>query len=407
MSGHRTIARPLARRIALAAQGFGRPRPAEVGTRQLNAVMERLQVVQIDSVNVLTRSHYLPFFARLGPYDTALLDRLRDGAGQRGRSKAGRTIVEYWAHEAALIPFQTWPELGFRMTRPHAVQWRESLEQEHPGLLDAVTGVLSEQAPSTAREVEAHLPHGSDKPNDHWGWNWSAVKTALECLFRSGLVTSAGRTSQFERRYAVPSAVLPPEVMARAPGSADAPSELESATGLLRRAAQAHGIGTKRCLADYYRLGGPVVDQALADLVAAGELDEVRVPGWKDTAYLDPEARRPRSVSAAALLSPFDSLVWQRERIEALWDFRYRLEIYTPAAKRVHGYYVLPFLLDEALVGRVDLKADRGAGVLRVQSLHWEEGVDVAAAAPRLMGELEAMAGWLGLGRVDLPTGSR
>ena len=399
--GPATLSRAQARRIALAAQGFGRPRPETVGTRQLNAVMERLQVVQIDSVNVLTRSHYLPFFSRLGPYDTTLLDRLRDGAGVRGRSRAGRTVVEYWAHEAALIPFRTWPDLGFRMTRANALEWRAALEKDHPGLLAAVTGVVTSRGPSTAREVEAHLPHGAEKPSEHWGWNWSAVKTSLECLFRLGELTSAGRTSQFERRYAVPAAVLPPEVLGRAPGTPDAPDELESVTRLLRLAVSAHGIGTRRCLADYFRIGGPLVEQALAELVAAGEVEEVTVPGWKDTAYLDPSARRPRAVTGAALLSPFDSLVWQRERIEALWDFRYRLEIYVPAAKRVHGYYVLPFLLDEELVGRVDLKADRAAGVLDVRSLHWEPGIDRARALAALTAELEAMAGWLGLGAVN------
>ncbi|WP_066642824.1 winged helix-turn-helix domain-containing protein [Serinicoccus hydrothermalis] len=398
-----TLSPAQARRIALAAQGFGRPRPAEPGTRQLGAVLDRLAVVQIDSVNVLTRSHYLPFFSRLGPYDPGLLDRLRDGSGVRGRAKAGRRMVEYWAHEASLLPLETWPHLGFRMRRPRTLAWRADLERQHPGLLDAVQEVVAAHGPVTARGVEVHLPHGAARRNDHWGWNWSAVKTALECLFDSGAVTSAGRTSQFERWYAEPDRVLPPEVLRRAPGEPDAPGELDSVTELLRLSLRAHGLGSQRCLADYFRVRGPLVATALEQLERAGEAERVQVRGWDRPVWLDPQARRPRRVEGAALLSPFDSLVWQRERVEQLWGFRYRLEIYVPAPRRVHGYYVLPFLLDEQLVGRVDLKADREAGVLLARAVHWEPGTDVARAAPRLLAELEEMARWLGLGRVDLP----
>lgn len=399
--GVRTIPLEQARRIALAAQGFGRPRPASPGTRALGRVVDRLQVVQIDSVNVLARSHYLPFFSRLGPYDTALLDRMRDGRGPRARG--GRGLVEYWAHEASLIPPSTWPYLGFRMLRARTGDGDRSLRQAHPGLPEAVAEVVRGHGPLTAREVEAHLPHGADKGREHWGWNWSAVKGCLEHLFRTGQLTSAGRTAQFERRYAVPEQVLPPEVLARAPGSPEAPDLLESVTHLLRLAVRAHGISSQRDLADYFRVRGPVVDQALQRLVATGEVEQVSVPGWRRTAYLDPAARRPRAVPGSALLSPFDSLVWQRDRVEDLWGFRYRIEIYVPAPLREHGYYVLPFLHDERLVGRVDLKADRSRGVLRVQSLHWEAGADATRAGPALVAELESMAGWLGLGRVDLP----
>lgn len=398
----RSISTEQARRIALAAQGFGRARPASVGTRQLRTVMDRLRVVQIDSVNVLSRTHYLPFFSRLGPYDTAALDRLRDGAGPRARG--GRGVVEYWAHEASLILPETWPYLGFRMQDARVRAWSRSVLEQHPQLLATVTDLVRSRGPLTAREVEALLPHGADKGREHWGWNWSAVKQCLEYLFWAGTITSAGRTQQFERRYAAPEQVLPPEVVARAPGSPDAPDELGSVTELLRQAARAHGIGTQRDLADYFRLRGPLVREGLARLVAAGELEEVSVPGWRSRGvYLDPGARRPRAVPGAALLSPFDSLVWQRDRIEELWGFRYRIEIYVPAEQRVHGYYVLPFLLDEQLVGRVDLKADRGAGVLRVQALHWEPGVDTVHAGARLVQELETMASWLGLTRLDLP----
>ncbi|WP_299517842.1 crosslink repair DNA glycosylase YcaQ family protein [uncultured Serinicoccus sp.] len=398
-----TLTPAQARRVALAAQGFGRARPEGPGTRQLTGVLDRLGVVQIDSVNVLARSQYLPFFSRLGAYDTASLDRMRDGAGVRGRARAGRRMVEVWAHEASLVPLATWPLLGFRMRRPRVLARREQLREEHPGLLEAVGEVVAEHGPLTAREVEVHLPHGATRRNDHWGWNWSAVKTSLESLFATGELTSAARTSQFERRYACTTQVLPPDVLRRAPGEPDAPDELESVVELLAVALRAHGLGSMRCLADYFRVRGPVVTAALARLEAQGRAERVRVHGWDRPVWLDPRARRPRRVEGCALLSPFDSLVWQRERVEQLWDFRYRLEIYVPAPQRVHGYYVLPFLLDEHLVGRVDLKADREAGVLRARAVHWEQGTDVAHAAPRLVAELETMAGWLGLGRVDLP----
>jgi hypothetical protein len=348
-----------ARRIALAAQGFGRARPSSVGTRQLSTVIDRLKVLQVDSVNVLTRAHYLPLFSRLGPYETTLLDRLRDGSGPRAR--AGRTLVEYWAHEASLVPAATWPYLGFRMEQARSRAWSRDVVDDHPGLLEAVVEVVASHGPLTAREVEAHLPHGAQRGREDWGWNWSAVKQCLEYLFWAGLVTSAGRTAQFERRYAAPERVLPPEVLARAPGRPDAPGPLECVTELLRQAVRAHGIGTRRDLADYFRLRGPLVQEALDGMLASGEVEEVTVRGWRgsNAAYLDPAARRPRAVRGSALLSPFDSLVWQRDRVEDLWDFRYRIEIYVPAPQRVHGYYVLPFLLDEQLVGRVDLKADR------------------------------------------------
>lgn len=329
---------------------------------------------------------------------------MRDGTGRRGRARSGRRLVEYWAHEAALVPLESWPLFGFRMARPRTLAWRESLREEHPGVLEAVAAVVAEHGPLTARDVEVLLPHGAERSSDHWGWNWSAVKTALECLFEIGEVTSAARTAQFERLYAAPERVLPPHVLARGPGRADAPEQREAIVELLRIAVRAHGIGSQRCLADYFRLKGPVVGEALTVLEGRGEVERVTVRGWDRPVFLDPRARRPRRIEGAALLSPFDSLIWQRERVEALWGFHYRLEIYVPPEQRVHGYYVLPFLLDELLVGRVDLKADRDQGVLRAKAITWEPGTDVAAAAPRLLTELELMASWLGLGRVDLPS---
>lgn len=390
-----------ARRLALSAQGFSDPRPAPgaATARHLSRVVDRVQVVQIDSVNVLTRSHYLPFFSRLGPYDTALLDRARDGAGPRGRG--GRRLVEYWAHEASLVPPSTWPLLAYRMAQAREKAWSRDIAQTRPELLAAVLEVVGEHGPLTSREVETHLPHGADRSGVDWGWNWSAVKQCLELLFWSGEVTSAGRTSAFERRYALPEAVLPDDVVARRDALLDADPQ-EAVTELLAISLRAHGLGTERCLADYFRLRGPRVAEGLARLEARGEAERVRVPGWTDRpVWRVPGARIPRAVPGTALLSPFDSLIWQRDRTEGLWGMHYRLEIYVPAAKRVHGYYVLPFLLDEELVGRVDLKADRATGALLARAVHWEPGTDLARAVPALEAELEAMATWLGLDRVD------
>jgi len=384
-----------ARRIALAAQGFLDPRPApgEATTRHLQRVIDRVQVVQIDSVNVVTRSHYLPFFSRLGPYDTALLDRARD--------RAPRRLVEYWAHEASLVPPTTWPLLDFRMQRALTDAWggMQRVAQEHPGLVSAVRAEVVAGGPMTSRQVEAALEHDLPREREHWGWNWSLVKHALEHLFWSGQISSAGRTSQFERRYAALERVLPRAVVERAADPALRPPHDEAFRELVMIAARAHGVGTEQCLRDYFRLKPEQARPAIASLVAEGRLLPVTIEGWKRAAYLHPEARRPRRVHAQALLSPFDSLVWQRERTAALFGFDFRLEIYVPAPQRVHGYYVLPFLYGDALVARCDLKADRTAGVLRVHAVHWEPGAPVEAR-PALDAELALLAGWLGLGAV-------
>jgi uncharacterized protein len=397
-----TVSLAQARRIALAAQGFADPLPGggRVTRRHLLRVVDRVQVVQIDSVNVVARSHYLPFLSRLGPYDRSLLDGLRDGrAGGRPRP---RGLVEHWAHEASLIPPRTWPWLGFRMRGPRVDASTAGIRARHPGLLEAVEEVVHAHGPLTAREVEVHLPHGAGSRREHWGWNWSAVKVCLEHLFRVGAVTSAGRTAQFERRYAPLTQVLPPEVVAMAPGAPDAPDDLTCAVELMRRAVRAHGIGTELCLRDYFRLGAAAGRQALQVLERAGEVEAVRIQGWDQPAYLDVAARRPRSVPGRALLSPFDSLVWQRQRTERLFGFHYRLEIYVPAARRVHGYYVLPFLLDEQLVGRVDLKADRATGMLVVRAVHLEASAP-SHSVDELRAELASTARWLGLEHVAMP----
>ncbi|KRF27147.1 cytoplasmic protein [Phycicoccus sp. Soil802] len=389
------LTRAQARRIALAAQGFAEPRPApgSATMRHVQRVIDRVQIVQIDSVNVLTRSQYLPFFSRLGPYDTALLDRARD--------RAPRRLVEYWAHEASLIPPTTWPLLDFRMQRALQDSWggMQRVAREHPELVAAVLAEVGARGPITSRGLEAALEHDLPRQRDEWGWNWSLVKSALEHLFWAGQITSAGRTSQFERRYAALERVLPGHLAAEVADPAARPPHDVAFRELVLIAARAHGVGTEQCLRDYFRLKPEQARPALESLVAEGALVPATIEGWKRPAYLHPEARRPRKVHAQALLSPFDSLVWQRDRTAAIFGMDYRLEIYVPAHLRVHGYYVLPFLFGDALVARCDLKADRAAGVLRVQAVHWEPGAPEAARAA-LDDELALMAGWLGLAGV-------
>lgn len=387
-----------ARRIALAAQGFTDPRPERATMRHVQRVIDRLQVVQIDSVNVVSRSHYLPFYSRLGSYDTALVDRARDGNGPRSRSP--RRLVETWAHVASLIPPETWPYLGFRMATADDTSWSRRVVREHPGVLETVHQVVREHGPLTAREVDALVETGEVRTRDNWGWNWSLVKECLEHLFWAGRIVSAGRNSAFERRYAEPSWVLPAEVLSRAPGRPGAPDESESGLELMRRSVRAHGIGTAADLRDYFRLRQSMAGPALAELVRLGEVEQVQVRGWDRPAYLDATARRPRAVRARALLSPFDSLVWERARTERVFGFHYRIEIYVPEPQRVFGYYVLPFLLGEELVGRVDVKADRARGRLVVRAVQLEPGAPTSARAA-LGEELAQLAGWLGLDGVD------
>jgi len=376
--------------VALAAQGFTDRRPVAPNARALARVVDRLGLFQIDSINIVARAHYVPLFSRIGPYPPALLDR--------AYGLAPRRLFEYWAHEASLVRVDLQPALRFRMASADGA-WgnMKRIAKEQPEVIKWVLGEVRDRGPLTAREIELDVPEQGRK---HWGWNWSIVKIALEWLFYTGEVTSARRNSAFERVYDLPERVLPADVLATPTPEPDAAHRT-----LVRVAAQAHGVATEQCLRDYFRLKPAPTKAAIADLVDAGELLPVEIAGWRRPAYLHRDARVPRRIRARSLVSPFDPLVFERSRTEVLFDFRYRIEIYVPAAKRIHGYYVLPFLLGDRLAARVDLKADRQRGRLVVKAAHLEAEAPPETAT-ELAAELVDLADWLDVGAIEvLPAG--
>jgi uncharacterized protein YcaQ len=379
-----TLTPGAARRIALAAQGFGKPPAAATGWRPIGQALGRIGLLQIDSVNVLARAHYLPLFSRLGPYPRETLE-----AAAWGRP---RRLFEYWAHEASLLPLELHPLLRWRMARAEGGEGTWSRMKAYAGERRAVADAL-------LRRIETDGPlAASDLGGAGEGgwWGWSEAKTALEWLFYAGRITARTRRGSFERVYDLTERVIPARIL-----QLPTPDEPEAQRQLMAVAARAMGIATATDLRDYFRLRPADAAARLAELREDGELVPVQVRGWPQGAYLHREARRPRRMDACALLAPFDPLVWERGRTERLFGMRYRIGIYTPADKREHGYYVLPFLLGDALVARVDLKADRAGRALVVQSAHAEPGAPPHLAEP-LAHELARMAGWLGLGQVRI-----
>ena len=370
-----SISRVQAKRIALAAQGFCDPQPrGAVDRRHLRRVMGRLKLLQLDSVPVVIRTQYMPAFSRLGSYEPELLDRVayRDDEW-----------FEAWAHEASLLPVGDEPLLRWHKARSAAGgTWRGLVElaEREPGYVAEVLAQVAER-PLAASELADQRP----REGEWWGTR-SLGALALDWLFRIGSV-GVRRRAGFAKEYDLLERVVPAHVLAQ-----PTPSEDDAHRRLLVRSAAALGIGTATDLIDYYRLPVRPARTRLAELVEDGQLNEVQVEGWTHPAYLHPEATRPRSVDVATILSPFDPIVWNRDRAERLWDFRYRIEIYTPAAQRVHGYYVMPVLIGDSLVARLDLKTDRQDRVLRVQGAFAEPGVDPGAVAERLRPVLDDLA---------------
>ena len=377
----RRLSADAARRIALAAQGFARPRPSGRVTRQhLRRLFDDIGLIQIDSVNVLTRSQELPLFARLGPHPRTLIpDAVDDG-----------DLFEYWAHAASLVPTKHRHLWRWRMDR-FKEQGHGKWFASHRPQVDKVLQQIRTQGPIVVGEV-----HGRVRNKQGTWWDWDEAKIALETLFDHGVLGATRRRNDFARRYDIVERMLPAEILETPPTP-----EAEAKRRLLLMAARSLGVATLTDLTDYYRLKAPPLKPVVADLVAEGKLIAVEVDGWGKPAFLHPDAATPRRLTGRALLSPFDSLIWNRDRTERVFAFDYRLEIYVPKPKRIFGYYVLPFLLDGQLAGRVDLKADRANGVLRVQAAHVEDDLDTPMDRPHiaeeLFAELTSMASWLEL----------
>ena len=372
-----------ARSLALAGQGFDKPRTkSKSSTSDVVALFKKLGVVQIDSVNVLVRSQELPLFSRLGDHDRKAIPK----ATSQGK------IFEYWGHEAAHLPVELHPMFRFKMRAARSGKMKHwgltSFYAENKAFVKRILKHVEVNGSTSARELSTRTTKKSS-----W-WDWDEAKTALEYLFLTGELMSCGRGSDFARVYDIPERVLPKKIL-----QMPTPSETEARKELLVRAIHAQGVATMRDLADYYRQKPAVVKPLVSELVEQGVLREVSVDGWQDKAYVHRNAQLPKRLFATALLSPFDSLVWCRPRNERLFNFHYRIEIYTPQAKRKFGYYVLPFMMNGEMVGRVDLKADRANSKLLVQSVHTERGVKRATINRALSTELQHMSSWLGLRR--------
>ncbi|OLO99874.1 hypothetical protein BVU76_23640 [Mycolicibacterium porcinum] len=382
-----TLTTTQARRIAVAAQGFHDAKPRGPVTRaHLRKLISRIQVLQLDSVSVAVRAHYAPVFSRLGPYDRDALDR----AAWSHSARSPRLLVEYWAHEAALMAVEDWPLLRWRMREYTHGRWGTEIVRKNPKLAEDIVATVAELGPSTAGQIEAHLesePRGRKGP---W-WDRSETKWVAEALWSSGVLTTATRVG-FARHYDLTERVLPPEVLAREVDDEEAVRELTL------RAATALGVGTEADIRDYFRMGAKQVKPAIAKLVADGELEPIDIEGVP--AYLRAGQTVPRRDRGTALLCPFDPLIFFRPRVERLFGFHYRIEIYVPAAKRQFGYYVWPFMLDGELVARVDLK--RTDTALQVPGAFMEDGQDPARVAEALAVELRTMASWLGVGEVEV-----
>lgn len=366
-----------ARRYALGAQGFIEGRAeGRVDVRHFRKVLEQVGVIQLDSVNVFSRAHYMPFFSRIGPYAMEALDDWLWSSGE---------LFEYWGHMASLMPSSH--HRLFRWRMDHGWQWNraEQLIADQPGYMDAVLDEVHAKGPLRTSHLDDPGESGAGM------WNWSNGKVALEMLFLQGKVTTAARPN-FVRMYDLPERVIPAEYL-----DATDPGHDEALAELLMLAAAALGVATADDLADYYRIRMPAARPVLRRLVEAGDLEEVEVEGWDRPGYVHPEATLPRWARGTALLSPFDSLIWYRPRVERIWDFHYRIEIYVPEPKRVYGYYVLPFLYEGDLVGRVDLKTDRRRNALQVKGAFAEPGVDQKKVGRALRNELELVASWLDL----------
>ena len=378
-----------ARRVTLAAQGFADPKPGgATDMRHLRRVLRRVHLIQMDSVNVLQRAHFMPLYSRLGPYPVELLER--------AAYRRPRDLFEFWGHEASLITTDLQPLFRWRMSRAAELAWggMRRVSEEQPELVDRVLGVVRDRGPITAAEIE----HDEPRRKDNWGWNWSAVKQALEWLFYTGQITAAERTTSFARRYDLPERVLPRAVL-----EAPTPAPADAFRALVELSARALGVAAEPELRDYFRLPVDGFKQAVAELVDDRVLLPVSVPGWKQPTYLHHEAKLPRWVRAATLVSPFDPLIWERNRTERLFGMNYRIEIYVPAAQRLYGYYVLPFLLGDQLAARVDLKADRKTGRLLIPAAWLEPGADQEETTDALAIELHRLAGWLGLDQIMPP----